>query len=138
MARQVLTVGMSKKTILVVDDEPKFRFSLGLILKNQGFNVIEAKDGVEALRFFSEASGQRPGVDLIITDIKMPGMDGLELLENIIRRKEKVRTLVMTGYGDRETTLKLQGMGIYGIIHKPFDAEHLMEMIASTLGGKAA
>ncbi len=122
---------MAIKTILVVDDEPRFRFSLTLILKSKGYDVIEASNGLEALRKLSGAAENQTRVDLIITDIKMPGMDGVELLETVHRNRENFRAIVMTGYGDRDTLFRLNSLGIHEVIHKPFDADHLLAMVGS-------
>jgi DNA-binding response OmpR family regulator len=124
---------MDGKLILIVDDEPRFRFTLALILKHHGFQVLEADNGVEALRILAEALAQAQRVDLVVTDIKMPGMDGLELIKILKQFEEPVKILVMTGYGDRETISRLQEMGVCGVIHKPFDGERLIAAIRPAL-----
>jgi DNA-binding response OmpR family regulator len=124
---------MDGKLILIVDDEPRFRFTLALILKHHGFQVLEADNGVEALRIVAEALEQAQSVDLVVTDIKMPGMDGLELIEVLKQSADPVKILVMTGYGDRETMSRLQGMGVCGVIHKPFNGEQLISAIRPAL-----
>lgn len=124
---------MDAQTILIVDDEPRFRFSLALILAHHGYYVLEGSDGVEALRVLSEHSQSLPHIDLVITDIRMPGMDGLELIKCIRQSDAMVKVLVMTGFGDRDTVSRLQEMGVSGVIHKPFDDTQLLAMIRSTL-----
>ncbi len=124
---------MNGKLILIVDDEPRVRFTLALILKHHGFQVLEADNGVEALRVLTEAPEQVQRVDLVVTDIKMPVMDGLELIKVLKQSDDPVKILVMTGYGDRETMSRLQGMGVRGVIHKPFDGEQLIAAIRAVL-----
>ncbi|WP_031385824.1 response regulator [Desulfonatronum thiodismutans] len=124
---------MDGKLILIVDDEPRVRFTLALILKHHGLQVLEADNGVEALRVMEEALEQAQRVDLVVTDIKMPGMDGLELIKILKQSEEPVKILVMTGYGDRETISRLQEIGVCGVIHKPFDGEQLISAIRPAL-----
>lgn len=124
---------MSTKTILIVDDEPGFRFSVSLILRNQGFKVIEAGDGSQALEVMSWRSRSGNSVDLVISDIRMPGMDGLKFLENLSAGQDRTKVIVMTGYGNRETGQALERLGINRVINKPFSAEVLLESVYSSL-----
>ncbi len=124
---------MDEETILIVDDEPRFRFSLALTLAHHGYHVLEGSDGVEALRVLSEHSESAPHINLVVTDIRMPGMDGLELVKRIRQADVPVKVLVMTGFGDRETVSRLQEMGVRGVIHKPFDGEQLIAAIRAVL-----
>ncbi|SMP53026.1 response regulator [Desulfonatronum lacustre] len=124
---------MDGKLILIVDDEPRVRFTLALILKHHGFQVLEADNGLEALRILAKAPEQVQRVDLVVTDIKMPVMDGLELIKILKQSDDPINILVMTGYGDRETMSLLQGMGVCGVLHKPFDGEQLIAAIRPAL-----
>ncbi|PTN37326.1 response regulator [Desulfonatronum sp. SC1] len=124
---------MDDKTILLVDDELRVRFTLALILKHHGFQVLEAESGVEALRVLAEGAEHAQSVDLVLTDIMMLGMDGLELVRILKQSGNPVKLLVMTGYGDRETVSRLMAMGVRGVIHKPFDGEQLIAAIRSVL-----
>lgn len=127
---------MINKTILLVDDEPDFRFSMSLILKGHGYAIIEAENGIEALDMLAVQEKQESSVDLIITDLRMPGMDGLEFLKNLTEQKNKAKVLVMTGYGERETINKLTQLGFRTIINKPFSADTLMNNVNSLLRKK--
>ena len=129
---------MDTQTILIVDDEPRFRKSLALILEHHGYHVLQGADGMEALRVLSEHSQFLPYIDLVVTDIRMPGMDGLELVKCIWQSRTPVKVLVMTGFGDRETVSRLHEMGVSGVIHKPFDGDQLLAMIRSTLANTPA
>ncbi|WP_045211124.1 response regulator [Desulfonatronovibrio magnus] len=120
---------MSTKTILIIDDESDFRFSMSLILKAQGFNIIEAGDGIEALEKLSTLQEQNKNVALIVTDLRMPGMGGIELLERLSRHNNEIKVLVITGYGDRETTNRIKKMGYSQILNKPFSAEVLINQV---------
>ncbi len=124
---------MEQKTILIVDDESRFRFSLGLILKSHGFIVLEAEHGGQALEILADNTLRDNEVDLVITDIKMPGFDGLELIKNIIDRKYSTQIIVMTGYGNRQTMESLKNMGCTRVVHKPFDQSDLMNMIHAAM-----
>lgn len=122
---------MNQKTALIVDDVPDFRFSVGLTLKNSGFNVLEARDGYEALEKLAGLTEAGYQADLIICDIVMPGMNGLDFLETIYFRDYQTRVIVMTGYGNRTIKDKLRKMGYHCIIEKPFSADALMHRVKS-------
>ncbi|MGC2112066.1 MAG: response regulator [Candidatus Korobacteraceae bacterium] len=103
---------------LVVDDSSAMRKILGMILKPRGFDVLEAKDGVEALSVLS-GSGE---LDLILIDWNMPGMNGLELLQQIRQRPDYAGTQILmvtteTGMGQMSTALEA---GANEYIMKPF------------------
>lgn len=89
------------ESILLVDDEEGIRKVLGITLADAGYRVTTAADGEEAMRRFAE---ERP--DIVLTDIKMPGMSGLELLESIKSRDSEVEVIMLTGHGDMELAIQ--------------------------------
>lgn len=114
------------KVALTVDDSKTIREMVSFTLKNQGFEVIEAEDGVHAISVLGDKD-----VSVIITDLNMPNMDGLELIRNL-RANQKykfVPILMLTTEGD--ATKKEQGKtaGATGWIVKPFDPEKLVQVI---------
>src|SRR5262245_55060068 len=117
-----------KHSILVVDDEPSIRASLRMILQHSGYTFLEASSGQEALE---KVGGQEP--DAVILDVKMPGMDGLEVLEALRRRGSDLPVIVVSGHGDIETAVKATKLGAFNFIEKPFGEERVLLEIRNAL-----
>ncbi|MFQ5707454.1 MAG: response regulator [bacterium] len=107
---------MQKRTkrVLVVDDEQIVRNVCSKSLSKIGCNVLEAENGIQALNYL-----QKGGVDLVFSDLKMPIMDGLELLETVKRDYPFVEVVIMTGYATIETAINAMKNGAYDFILKP-------------------
>ena len=114
--------------ILVVDDQQNFRFSLGVTLKREGYEVSEAASGPEAIR----AIGTRP-FDVVVTDLRMNGMDGITLLQEIKKIESKTEVVVMTAFGSIDTAVEAMRRGACDYITKPFQPEELILVIKRTL-----
>ncbi|MFQ5701839.1 MAG: sigma-54-dependent transcriptional regulator, partial [Acidobacteriota bacterium] len=110
-----------KQRVLVVDDETSIRTSLKMILDHAGYEFLEASSGQEALDRLS-----RVDPDVIILDIKMPGMDGLEVLEALKRQDTKAPVIVVSGHGDIETAVKATKLGAFNFIEKPFGEQRVL------------
>lgn len=116
-------------TILVVDDELGYRDLLHTELAVHGYNVLSAADGVEALEILKKEK-----VDLVITDIRMPRMDGIDTLFAIRQSFPRLPVILMTGYavGDKaERTVELR---IATCLKKPFDTGELADIVKAHLG----
>jgi two-component system response regulator AtoC len=109
---------MEAHRILVVDDEVKMRRLLEMSLKNMGHEVVQAADGVEAITCFEEAP-----FDLVMTDLKMPRMDGIQLLRTLRDRGEEVPVIVLTAFGTIETAVEAMKLGAADYIIRPFEME---------------
>ncbi len=109
------------ETILVVDDEKNYPLILGAVLEEEGFEVLTANSGREALEIQKTSD-----VDLILTDMKMPSMDGIELLEKIKAGDPDMPVIMMTAYGSVDKAVEAMGKGAYSYILKPFDNEKLV------------
>jgi CheY-like chemotaxis protein len=117
------------KTILVVDDESHMLDTIQFILQSNGYLTVTARGGEEALERLAGLRAEGRGVDLILTDIQMPGPTGLELIELFREAGEQAPVLVMTGYNDQETTRRLRERGIEHFLDKPFEEEELLRRV---------
>ncbi len=120
---------MGPKTILVVDDESHMLDTIQFILQSNGYLTVTARGGAEALERLSSLRAEGRRVDLILTDIQMPGPTGLELIELFREAGEQAPVLVMTGYNDQETTRRLRERGIEHFLDKPFEEEELLRRV---------
>lgn len=112
--------------ILIVEDEEKLRRVIELQLSSDEHEVVTAANGEEALRKIE-------GVDLVITDLKMPGMDGLSLLERISRDSPSTPVVVMTAFGNVETAVEAMKRGAIDFLQKPFSLDHLSTVVFKAL-----
>lgn len=110
------------QTMLVVDDEPKLLRILRLGLPEHGFEVFTAENGKEALKILFDKS-----VDVVVTDIRMPSMDGVELIYEMERLEIKLPIIVTTAYADIDTAVKTLKHGASDYIRKPFSVEELVQ-----------
>src|SRR3954470_7150430 len=110
--------------ILVVDDEKVIREILSDFLSLEGYLVRAVEDGVEALKEL-----QRRSYNLVISDLKMPNMNGLELIERITTMGIPVLTVIMTGFGTVETAIEAMKQGAYDYILKPFKVEEVVHIV---------
>jgi two-component system NtrC family response regulator len=108
------------ETILVVDDEKNYLLVLSAVLEEEGYEVLTAQGGHEALEIQKSSD-----LDLILTDMKMPAMDGIELLENIKTLDPDLPVIMMTAHGTIDKAVEAMQKGAYSYILKPFDNERL-------------
>jgi len=104
--------------ILIIDDERAIRETLEMFLREKGYEVATSEDGEEGL---TSVDRERP--DIVILDIRLPGMDGLEVLRRIKERGEDIHVIMITAYPDAETARQAKKSGAYECIHKPLDAD---------------
>lgn len=118
--------------VLVVDDEPLVRGTLTKMLKRAGHNVLEAEDGVKALEVF-----ETHNPDLMICDIIMPNMEGIETLREVKKNHPKVKVIVISG-GARTGSLNYlsvaEKLGADAVMDKPFGSKKLLDTIALVFG----
>lgn len=122
---------MEKKRILIVDDEVDFLIVLDKYLTNKGYEVTTCASGQEGINNINEQV-----YDFIIVDIRMPGINGIETIKNMVKiRHNNTRFLIITGYAlTKEVTLTLkQNKLIYGYLIKPFDLNELKNKIEQIL-----
>ena len=116
---------MSRGTVLIVDDEPQVREVLQEFLTERGYAVVAVGSGDEALA----AVEARP-LDLVLLDVAMPGMDGVEILRRIAALQPALRVIMVTANVDVGTTSKLLAMGAVDYIPKPFDLDYLDQAVS--------
>jgi two-component system response regulator AtoC len=123
---------MNARRILVVDNEAKMRRILELSLKSLGHSILEAGDGVEALAIIEEQP-----VDLVLTDLRMPRMDGIALLGALRERSQDVPVIVMTAYATIETAIAAMKLGAVDYIIRPFEMETVEMAVSRALAMQA-
>jgi len=117
------------KKILIVDDEKNIRMTLKHSLKSQEFDIYMAVNGEEALENIKNNK-----FDLILLDIKMPGLDGMEVLKKIRDNGNNVNVIMMTAYGSVEKAVEAMKLGAIDFISKPFTHEEIRNIVKEVLG----
>lgn len=123
----------STKQILLVDDEVDFLFSASIALRKAGFRVGATENGREALSMIVEAKKNMNPYDLLVTDIRMPGMSGLELIDAVKRCGMDIPVFAITCYSDADLVREIKIKGCEGVIDKPFTPEELVDRIKGIL-----
>ncbi len=118
-----------KKTILVVDDETGFREMISFALSGYGFNILTAGDGAQAVEQFKDHH-----IDFIITDMKMPKMDGLDVISSVKEINADIPVVIMTGFAIEERVQKALGYKAVSCLRKPFNIKELHDIIQKSLG----
>ncbi len=111
---------LRKATVLVVDDEELYRNALERILARAGHSVVTARDATEALAIVSAQP-----IDLVLADIQMPGINGIELIRQILDFAPDLPCIVVTGHGSSERSVEALRAGAFWYLEKPFDQGHL-------------
>ena len=109
------------ETVLIVDDEKNYPPILSAVLEEEGFETLMAGNGPDALKLLESAD-----IDLVLTDMKMPGMDGIALLEHIKTRDPDLPVIMMTAHGTVDKAVEAMQKGAYSYILKPFDNKRLV------------
>lgn len=119
---------MAKRRILVVDDEEDIRQILCDSLADDNFEVITCSDGYEALELIKEGF-----FELIITDLRMPGIDGIELIDTIKQISPEVPVIMLTAYGSAGVQREMDRLQAHRYFEKPFSLEELKEAVKEAL-----
>ncbi len=124
---------MRKKHILVVDNEEHLANSITYALRMADYNVSTANDGREAFKIIMLSIKSNLTIDLIITDLWMPELSGLELLEELKKQKVDIPALVITATDQKKIKVELQRLGYSTYIIKPFNDKNLLDKIELVL-----
>jgi DNA-binding NtrC family response regulator len=119
---------MNRARVLVVDDEPLVRQTLSEWLRRKHFHVLEAEGGRQAMERI-----RREAPDIVISDVVMPGMDGIELLKEAKSLKADIPFLMVTGYPSHHTAVEVMQLGAADYLVKPFKPEELSRRVGRTL-----
>ena len=117
-----------KKQVLIVDDEPNLRKILAAQLSRDGYDVMTAEDGEQGLGFLREHH-----IDLVITDLKMPKVDGMTLLREALRESPDLPIVMITAHGTVDTAVEALKLGAFDYLTKPFDKDEVRQIVAKAL-----
>ena len=119
---------MKTKKILIVDDEENAREGLAKILKKSGYFTATAENGEEALKILGDNK-----YDLVISDIKMPRMDGMQLLKRMRKIVPDIAIIMVTAYGEVESYLEAMSYGAFEYLNKPLKIDELKKVVSKVL-----
>lgn len=122
---------MSEGRILVIDDEDIVRTSCSRTLVPEGYDVHLVKNGFDALSLL-----EKEPIDLVLTDLKMPEIDGIEILGRIKGKWPEIEVIIITGYQTVDTAVKAIKLGAFDYLEKPFTPDALMASVAKALAHK--
>jgi two-component system response regulator (stage 0 sporulation protein F) len=117
---------MAARKVLVVDDQMGIRILLGEVLQSAGYDTLDAPNGATAIELVGQ---EQP--DVILLDMKMPGMDGLQTLKAIRGSESTAKIIMMTAYGELDLIQEAMAYGANSFLTKPFDIEAIREAIES-------
>jgi len=116
--------------ILVVDDEQPILQVTRMALEQQNYNVVTASDGPEALAIFAQ---QMNSIDVVLTDIQLPHMDGVNLIRTLKKMKPDLTVIASTGQGEHDRDSQLQALGVTHLLNKPYDTQKLLSTLRAAL-----
>ncbi len=117
-----------KQVILVVDDEEGLREGLSRLLEGEGYAIVAAETGEEALQILKQSH-----IDLVLTDMRMPGMSGIDLLKKIRESYGELGVIILTGYGQIESYIEAMNFGAIEYVSKPFKVNELKFIVNKVL-----
>ena len=110
--------------VLIVDDEENTRIGLSKLLNRDGYQTKAAADGLEALEYLGQEN-----IDLVITDISMPGMNGLDFLYEVRKLYPEIKVVMMTAYGGVDSYLNSMNLGAFDYLNKPVKLRDLKAIL---------
>jgi len=111
-------------TVLIAEDDAIISGSLEKVLSRKGLNVLTTDNGIEALKLIKE---QKP--EALLLDINLPGISGLQVLEEVRKLSQDLKVIVITGTFDSETEQRVKELGVYAFLKKPFMVEVLLKLL---------
>ncbi|MGG5255214.1 response regulator [Neobacillus sp. SM06] len=117
-----------KEKILIVDDQFGIRILLNEVFQKEGYNTFQAANGLQALDIV-----QKHDPDLVLLDMKIPGMDGIEILKRMKAIDPEIRVIIMTAYGELDMIKEAKNLGAITHFAKPFDIDDIRAAVRSNL-----
>jgi DNA-binding NtrC family response regulator len=119
--------------VLLAEDDAAMRALLACRLRRAGFEVVEASNGAEALQRLAQRRACTPGmaIDVVVSDVRMPGCDGLNILASLQQGAGCVPVILITAFGTMATHLEALRLGAYAIVDKPFDLDDLTALVTA-------
>ncbi len=117
-----------KQSILLVDDDQEFRKAMKKMFERSGYSVTLAADGQEALNILSKDT-----FDLIISDLRMPNLNGMQLMEELKKKNVKIPVIFITAYGEVESYMDLMNLGAFEYINKPVKGQEILNVARKAL-----
>ena len=114
---------MNKK-ILIVDDQFGIRILLNEVLQKEGYNIFQAANGIQA-----QEIAKKHSLDLVLLDMKIPGMDGIEILRRMKKIEPNIRVIIMTAYGELDMIQEARELGALAHFAKPFDISDIRQAV---------
>ncbi|VAX26585.1 hypothetical protein MNBD_NITROSPIRAE02-1307 [hydrothermal vent metagenome] len=122
---------MSMGRVLVIDDEAIVRISCQRVLTPEGYEVVATSRGDEAIKLL-----ENEHFDVVLTDLKMPDMDGIEVLKTIKERWPDIQVIIITGYGTISTAVEAIKLGAFEYVEKPFTPEDILNVVTKAKQSK--
>ena len=131
---------LRRPRVLIVEDDDRVRELIALLMRGEGFDVVELGDGIEALNYlaYTEVYGRgsrRP--DLVVADINMPNFSGLDLLQGLRGTRQPPPVMLVTGETDVEIRNEGRRLGAAAVVTKPFDIDFFLEAVEDCMGSRA-
>jgi DNA-binding NtrC family response regulator len=125
--------GGRPRQVLVAEDDAAMRALLARMLRRAGFDVIEASNGYEALDCLACGLIREPSIDLVISDVRMPGYDGLNILASLRQAHPPVPVILITAFGSTAAHAAAARLGAFAMVDKPFEVDDLMILVRSAV-----
>lgn len=124
---------MKERKLLIVDDQPGIRILLQEVFNIEGITTYLAQNGQKALEIVANEN-----IELMLLDMKIPGMDGLEILKRIKEMDKEIKVIMMTAYGELEVIKETESLGALMHFKKPFDIDELREVVLQQFNNGAS
>ncbi len=119
-----------RRNILIADDDDDMRALMATTLRNDGYSVVEASDGAQLLEILRDAMDDvRVRPDILVTDIKMPRLSGLGVLQALRRARVRMPVILVTAFSDESMHTVAKRLGAVGVLQKPFDVDDLRTVV---------
>ncbi|MBD3421342.1 MAG: response regulator [Chitinivibrionales bacterium] len=125
---------MKKPTIILADDEKPTRDTIAMILKSKSYTVYTAAHGKEVLDLIQQMRNMQHAIDVLITDIHMPVMNGTDLIDHLTMTSYAPEIIAITGFGEKHLVDELRVNGCMHFLSKPITATHLLSTVQKALG----